>query len=748
VRILCNLSPDDNLYRQNLTFLLKEHGLIGVATTKDYEISSLQTIAGQAQCEAILLTNPNTLTKLLGDKATLDKYRGTRINYTIPVIVANPVEHIHTVLHGKWLLNSDLRKFKRIKEPVQQFDFRVLDTEEAFHEGLGFLKNCELISFDIETDAAPQITCISFTGLHRDGSIEVFLLPLVDFDHVHYQTPEELADAIVFMKAVLALDVAKVAFNGIYDSQYCIKYHAYPNWYLLDAMILAWCEYSELPRALDFAASIHCYDYFFWKDEADLCKSKKDLRGYWAYCCKDSWYTMRVLLSLLSQLKPYQITNYKKTFKQTFPCLYTAYEGVAVNDTKRKELKIEAEIKKQQTLTDLQKMSCNPEFNPGSWQQVHEFIYEVIGGKKPENTKGAGTASPVLNRVAMQHPLLARICDLIITYREEAKAISTYYEFELSSNGRLLYNLDPTGTDTGRFACKASSFWVGTQIQNIPPYLKPALVADSAYTLVEGDKNKSEARCVGYLARASKLIAALEDLEKDFYKVCATLFFGIPYEKVTKALRNDVTKHIIHGTHYVMGPEPFIDRVTPKKMYEAITMTGSSLRNLKEFAKYLLSLYHAAHPELKKTWYPAIKDELRNTSRMVSPDGWTRHFFGDVDKNHKVFRSAVAHAPQHLSVAIINEEMWWIHQELVIPSNGEFRYKGQIHDSHFAQILTTKLDFYLPKFKEILTRTKMEVHGRTMVLPADIKIGKTWGEYDEKKNPEGMREWKPSVSTS
>ncbi len=749
MRILVNHSTEDAIYRPALQFLLKEQGLSGVASSKVYDISSIRETAKQANCEAILLTNPDTLKNLVGDTATLDQFRGSRINYDIPIIVANPLEHIHTVNEGKWILQNDLKKFKRIKETIQEFDFLVVDTEETWREAFHFLKDCLVIGFDIETDEAPQITCISYTGLHRTGKVQSFILPLVDFGAVHYRTPEELGQAILFMQRINSLEVVKLAWNGIYDTQYCILYHAYPNWYLLDAMILAWAKYAELPRALEFWASLTCYDYFFWKNESDKAKKGKDLKGYWAYCCKDSWYTLRVLLELLANLEAYQVFNYQETFKLTFPSLYVAYEGFKVNVSKRDELKKKAEAERDSKLSDLRKITSNPEFNPGSWQQVAPFIYDVIGAKRvtikgSKKKSTAGTDSKTLNRVAMQHPLIARICDLIITYREDVKAIGTYYEFPLLHD-RLLYNIDPSGTETMRSSSKASSFWVGTQIQNIPPYAKPMLEADPGFTLIERDKNKSEARCVSYLSGDENLIKDLEDLSKDFYKVVTERFFGIPYAEVSSEMRNDVTKHIIHGTHHVMGPQPFIDTATPKRIYAAMGMLKWK-GNMEEFVKYLLSLYHKGYTQVRKFWKEGVMDQILATNKTVSPLGWTRYFFGNPMKNHAVFRAAVAHQSQNLSVHIINKEYWWIYKELVTARSadvklGEFRLKAQIHDSILAQVKDERLEFYDKRMKEIMERQKITVRGRVMLLPSDTKIGKNWGKKTD-KNPNGMVEIK------
>lgn len=728
MRILINHSTEDRPYLAALIPLLKENFLSGVATNKKYTIGELQKAAAAQHCDAILLSNQGTLQELLGEDARLSAYRGTRINYTIPVIVVNPLEHLHTVNYGRWLLQQDLSKFKRIKEKVQPFSFQVLETAEMMDSALLDLQDCLAIGYDIETNEKLQITCVSYTGIRKDLSVGCYLLPFIDFGTDHFSSDEMYAYALQTFRDINHCEVPKCAFNGQYDATYCITYHAEPVNFVLDPMILGWAEYSELPRSIEFNASVCCYDYFFWKDEAEKSKELKDIRSYWAYCAKDSWYMMRILVEQMKKKPKYAITNYKKIFRLVYPALYTAFEGFLIDEKKRLENRAAAVAIKLKALDNLQLMSADPEFNPGSWQQVSRFVYNTIGAKRVPGAPTAGTDEKTLNMVAIQHPLLARIVDEIVTYRGQAKLISTYFDFQ-QKNGRLYYSIDPSGTDTGRSASKASAFWVGTQIQNIPrgSDVKDWLAADSAYVLVEADKNKSEARCVGYMSQALALIESIEDREKDFYKKCASLFFGMPYEEVTKELRNEVTKHIVHGSNYVMGPEPFIGRATPKRLFSAMAQLKTTIRNLKDFAKYLLSLYHKPFPEIREQWYPAIKNEVQRTHMLISPLGWTRYFFGDINKHHSIFRAAVAHGPQNLSVELINEAYYNVYTQLVLPSKGEIRLKAQIHDSILLQCKEHKLEEVTARMNEIMA-IPATINNRTMLIPSDFKVGYSWGD--------------------
>ena len=120
---------------------------------------------------------------------------------------------------------------------------------------------------------------------------------------------------------------------------------------------------------------------------------------------------------------------------------------------------------------------------------------------------------------------------------------------------------------------------------------------------------------------------------------------------------------------------------------------------------------------------------------LVSPLGHTRYFFGDINKDHNMLRGAVAHAPQNLSVSILNiglKKIW----KLVKEESGNIRFKAQIHDSVFLQIRNTELERLLPKILTYLNNP-VEIHGRTLVIPVDYKYGNSWGDMVEVKPQKG-----------
>ena len=747
MRVLVNYAPEEKKFLPMLSYHMKQAGLDGVATYSEHTIQQLQDKAKANFCKAILLCNEDTLKNLVaGKNPTLDQHRGSRLNYDIPVVVCNSLSHIKTVSHGEWLLQSDLAKFKHLARPPIQFDFTALTTADKFAPALAALSRAILIAYDIETDLLNDdpddieagdtvITCCSWTGVYEDGSYQTFVLPLISFGLDHWTSDDDYAKSINLLRAVNSLPVPKAMQNGMYDALHSIRYHApVVNWQV-DTLGIAHSTFSELPKTLDFIASYQLYDYIYWKEEADLSKKVQDVYQYWGYNAKDSWYTARIAIEQIRTMPAYAKKNYAFQFKLVYPCLYTSFEGILIDNEERLKQREIAQGKLEEAKEKLCVMFADPGFNPGSWQQVEHYIYKVFGAKKPGIGKSkSGTDEKNLVEVGKQHPLLSKLTSEIITYRGEQKAIGTYFEFK-QLNSRLLYSIDPFGTETSRMACRSSSMWCGTQVQNIPKYAKSMLIADEGYEMVEVDNSQSEARCTAYCSAEWALADALETPGRDFYRYLGTLFFSIPYEEVTDFLRNKVIKKVVHGTNYVMGAKTFTENIGTEILHEAAGKLGLKLvpipnknkpdeRSIFGFAKELLELYHVPFPNIRK-WYKKLHDEIQATGYLTGPLGNVRKFFGDIAQDHKMLRGAVAHQPQNLSVHILNIGLWKIYKQLVLTSEGKFRLKAQVHDSVLAQYPIAERHIWIPAMQKLMYNPQV-INGRTLIIPTEAEHGVNW----------------------
>jgi len=208
---------------------------------------------------------------------------------------------------------------------------------------------------------------------------------------------------------------------------------------------------------------------------------------------------------------------------------------------------------------------------------------------------------------------------------------------------------------------------------------------------------------------------------RDFYCYTGYLFFGVEFDK-DHPLRQ-IVKKIIHGTNYMMGPATFIDSVGVEELqkYKALVGYKGTLLN---FATYLLGLYMKYYPEVEKGW-AKIEDEVAMSGHLVTPDGWTRKVFGNIKRSHNIKRSLVAHKSQHFSVVGINEALWRAYYEIQVQSRGEFRLKGQIHDSIFYQAVDNNFDYYEMALLKVMDIPQPTPFGE-LRIPLDTERGEYW----------------------
>jgi DNA polymerase I-like protein with 3'-5' exonuclease and polymerase domains len=331
---------------------------------------------------------------------------------------------------------------------------------------------------------------------------------------------------------------------------------------------------------------------------------------------------------------------------------------------------------------------------------------------------------------AAVHPFNELIVSAILAYRKQAKLLSTYFVWDKFWNDRLYYKTNPAGTDTGRLASTESSFWTGLQIQNIPQgkAVKSWIRSDHGWDgLAEGDYAQSEARCVGYMSGCESLIKLVES-DKDYHSWNAHKFFGVEYDAVTKSLRN-LSKRVNHGSNYNMGAGVLLETMGPKAVAEArILLKLPAKWTLTQVCQHLLRTYEQTYPEVKKDWYDEIKRTIKMTKKLVSPLGWTRHFFSDPTTSKPALNAAVAHGPQNLSVAIINRVFYSIwHDTLYGDLHGKVRLKAQIHDSIFFVYRGSST----PGIVQARMKLPIQVKGtdgkvRTMAIPPDMNAGETY----------------------
>ncbi len=754
MRLLLNCTKEDKQHKPALVRLLgAEHMAMITSAVMDQTSLLAAATRKEIKADAIICNNPDTLKNLVPGTGNPSDWRGSVLRFSTPVLCVNPFDHLRTMPHGEWLLKQDLTKLDAIHHPAKKLSYDVIKNATALSTVFNTHRDAYFLVIDIETSKTNLITCIGFTFCDKSviaGEYN-FYNYIVPFDIDYWRNESEFNSVVTYLREYLSsTDMPKCFHNGAYDTYHLLRYGIAVRNYILDTEYLWFSWFSELNKSLAFVSSILLYDAYYWKEEG-----AGDRHDLWKYCAKDCWYTARNLILMLQHMPPWAKQNYSVKFPEVFSAVNVKFFGFLVDQEKHHELRAEAEAELDAAKASLTVMADEPDFNPGSWQQVSKLLYDILGAKKParrgRGASKAGTDESTLKKIALQHPLIERFVGHILEYRGQRKAIGTYYDAALF-HGRLKFGQNIDGTTTGRHSSNSLPMYVpnpsgkkkdeknyGTQIQNIPPYMRKCLQADPGFRLGEVDKKQSEARCTAYQSQDLDLIRGLESGE-DFYIYTTRRFFGISLDPDDPTLHDkgslrQITKKIIHGTNYMMGPETFIDAFIKEigftELRKAQALLNMEKVPLIEFAAYLLGLYHKGYPRVPK-WWNETKLALIKTNRIVTADGWTRLFFGDVKTDHKRLRDAVAHQPQHLSVAGINKSMWRL-LNLQIESKGEYILMAQVHDSIMFQAKIEKFDYYMSKTLELMHHID-NINGRTLIIPLEANYGTHWKPMEEWKN--------------
>lgn len=705
-------------------------------------------------CTQVATTSEKLLSFLIPAGGTLNDYHGSIVEkFGIEFLILRPLEHLVTVPYGRFLYERAFRKFLQPDDWLQIPEFRwEVFSPNKCDDLLGVFNEATFISVDIETarDDTRTITCIGFTAVQIDVRNNSFTTRTV-------VTPFTSDFNLTFVRTILSLNIPKVLQNGKYDISYLLRYNIILIRWSFDLLNLFHCWYSELPKDLGFIIAFMLRKWQYWKNESDTV----DLMEYYQYNAKDAFTTAMALLALLQEMPKWAIDNYKMEFPVEYPCLLAGMTGLKVDMVRmaREENRFNASLDKQ--LAIIQTMVGCKFYNPSSPQQTLR-LFQILGSGDIKNTK-----PPSRDKVASRHPLNKRIMTVLKKYREDRKIVTSYLrDFNPKTKkykiwmGRMYFNISPSKTDTGRLAGNESVFWCGTNIHNQPRdrkdvQVKGIYVSDDGFEFGEGDYEQAETRDTAYLSGDKALIAAVEDITKDFHGTNASKFFGVPYDKIINSffdaglgdwvhekldtvLRDDIGKRVNHGANYNMGAQVLLDTMGMENVAKAkVALNLPRHWTLKQVTQHLLNLFATTYPVVKGAWYDKVKSDVKGSRFLVGPTGWHRYCFGNPEKNKQDLNAYVAHPPQSLNAMCLNKAYIKVFNEVWLPNSDNFKLGPQIHDSIMFQnrIGHRHLAFEVKRCMEMkVPVTDSFGITRELFVPVALKGGATvWSEIKKLK---------------
>jgi len=721
-------------------------------------ITQVKMACSSKGIDRIISSSPTLLHKLLHwDRraaAKLSNYAGSY--FTIPreeglpdieIVFIAPLKQLATVTYSQFLAKRYVTKLTKPNSwyKTTEFSWELLtaaNQEDLFYS----FSNAFLIAIDIETfkDNA-TVRCLSYTAF--------FISPNNAIESKSVVLPLDSVYSLATMRRWnWELKAPKVFQNGKYDIAYLARYSAPVYNYLYDTAHMFHSWLSELPKDLAFLNAFFIQKAMYWKDLANTT----DLHEYYRYNALDSWATGNALLSMVLELPAWAVNNYVAEFPLIFPCHLAEMTGIE----RDMDSLIESRAKEEVIIKDKGKVLDTilgvSGFNVKSSPQMLKLL-KILGCGDLTSADEKN-----LKKARFRHPFNARVIKLVLDIRA-ARTLKEKYlqvgakakEFHrLDGTGnRILYALNPHGTDSSRLASKEHHFWCGLQIQNIPRgfTVKATFKADPGFYISEVDLEQAESRDTAYISGDENLIQAV-DHSPDFHSANAAAFFGVPFEEIfdattstvlNKALRQ-LAKPVNHGANYNMGAYILVETMGEENLMKARTLLGlPSSWDSKEVATSLLGTFHKTYPDIKKVFYTGVVQEVELTGLLthklmtldsqgrweLNPMRLTRRCFGSPANNKQHLNALIAHPPQSLNAQTLNKAWMKVFYAIAIhPKHRDnFKLCAQIHDSILFQYRIGH-EYLIGKVKECMeipvTIKAYDEKIRTFTVPAEAKSGK------------------------
>jgi len=123
-------------------------------------------------------------------------------------------------------------------------------------------------------------------------------------------------------------------------------------------------------------------------------------------------------------------------------------------------------------------------------------------------------------------------------------------------------------------------------------------------------------------------------------------------------------------------------------------------------------------------WHVEIATELQTKGYLITPLGRKRHFFARRSSDATI-REAVDYVPQSLVADILNTALMRIGTKLDHMGEGIVQLLAQVHDAILIQYDEEDEDLVIQKCLQLM-EVPVSIHGRTMVIPTEVKVGYDW----------------------
>ncbi|HYL84639.1 MAG TPA: DNA polymerase I [Candidatus Angelobacter sp.] len=425
-------------------------------------------------------------------------------------------------------------------------------------------------------------------------------------------------------------------------------------------------------------------------------------------------YLQRLAPALHAQVKEQQLESVYETIDLPLAPVLAEMERVGVRVDPKELEKMSGAMEKEVRVLEKEIWKlAGVEFNVNSPTQLAEILFDKLNlrpNARRGKAKARSTAAEILEELAAQHPLPAKI----IEYREVAKLKSTYVDalpkLIHPETGRLHTSFSQTGAATGRLSSSDPN------LQNIPirtergREIRAAFVAEKGKLLLSADYSQIELRIMAHFSQDPVLVEAFRNGE-DIHARTAQEVFGVGPLAQTPDHRR-AAKAINFGIIYGLSPFGLAQQlgIEQKEAKQFIDAYFTRYRGVKEYLDRILA--ETRKSGVAKTLFGRI----RPMPEINSPQMQLRNF---------AERTALNSPLQGTAADLIKLAMIRIDRRL---AEEEFEAKMilQVHD---------ELLFEAPAKEraklEKLVKEEMEgVHKLAVPIVVEIGVGPNWRDLE------------------
>lgn len=651
-----------------------------------------------------------TLTGLWG----ISKWRGSelRVDWSADGPLVIPTYHPAYILRDWAERSATVRDLQRVRDlcdsrlaPSNSWRFIVRPSFEVAHQQLASLYAslqrgpCKLVN-DLETRSG-HIAC---SGLAWSAT-DAICIPFMCVERPEgYWTAEQELEIIWLHKQILEHPNARIVNqNYLYDAQYLWRWWGCKPNFWRDTMISHHTAFCELPKSLDYQASLYCKSYRYWKDDARDWDPKLGEDQLWTYNCEDCVRTWEVDDVTTKTVQSFGLDEVNRFQQDLFWPTFSAMErGIRLSAGRKAAMSKELEAAATERQNWLDEV-LGHKVDSRSPTHLMKLFYEDL--KLPvqinKKSKRPTINEEALEKLAKREPILRPIVKRLSELRSIGVFRSTFIEARLDLDGRLRCSFNPCGTYTFRYSSSKNAFWNGTNLQNIPkgteakepedlelPNIRKLFIPDEGMTFFDLDLDRADLQVVVWEAADTEMKAQLRE----------GVDMHVENSKLLGCTRQ-MAKVWVHGTNYGGGPRTMAQNC-------GITVHQAELMQRKWFG---------AHPGIK-AWQERTKHQAER-GFITNIFGYKRFLFDRLD-----LPDCLAWQPQSVVGRIINTAWQRLYKEAPW-----IQVLLQVHDSLAGQFPTARKDEAIQVLKQ-LSRVSVP-YSDPLVIPTGLKTSElSWGE--------------------